>query len=147
MAADDGLVDGEGGDTGGDVAAVAVPVHLGVGDGHLGKGVVHIGAGHGAGANDGQLAGQGVGAGQAVDLTLVGRTEDAEDDLVTLGTGRWQIVLLQENALAGSGAHDHARDSELIHDDYLLYGFSLRCRPRRERSRRGNGTLTSAFLR
>ena len=115
MAADDGLVDGKGRHAGRDVAAVAVPVHLGVGDGHLGEGIVHIGAGHGAGADDSQLAGQWVGAGQAVDLALIGGTENAQDDFVPLRAGRGQVVFLQENTLAGARAHNHTGNSKLIH--------------------------------
>ena len=115
MAADDGLVDGKGSHAGGDVAAVAVPVHDRVGDGDLGERVVHVAAGLLARADDGELARQRIGAGQTVDLALIGGTEDLQDHGVALGAGSRQIVFLEENALAGTGAHDDAGNSVLIH--------------------------------
>ena len=115
VALDDGLVDRERGDAGGDVAAVAVPVNDRVGDGDLGERVVHVAARLLARADDGELARQRIGAGQTVDLALIGGTEDLQDHGVALGAGSRQIVFLEENALAGTGAHDDAGNSVLIH--------------------------------
>ena len=115
VAFDDGLVDRERGDAGGDVAAVAVPVNDRIGDGDLGERVVHVAARLLARADDGELARQRIGAGQTVDLALIGGTEDLQDHGVALGAGSRQIVFLEENALAGTGAHDDAGNSVLIH--------------------------------
>ena len=115
MALHDGLVDRKRGNAGGDVAAVAVPVNDGVGDGDLGERVVHVAAGLLARADDSELARQGIGTGQTVDLALVGGTEDLQDHGVALGAGGGQIVFLEENALAGTGTHDNAGNSVLVH--------------------------------
>src|SRR5262249_19716662 len=70
-------------------------------------------------ADDGELAGERIGAAEAVDLPLVGRAEHTEDrPTARVFTGR-QVALLEEHSFAGSATHDHA--SEFVgHVETLL---------------------------
>jgi hypothetical protein len=77
-------MDGEGAGGGGQVAAIAAPVHKGLVDGDLAVEVVHIVVGHAALGQDHALAGAGGGAAHAVDVggVGVGAADDAHEQLV-----------------------------------------------------------------
>lgn len=75
-------MDGKGTDTRGNIAAVAGIVHIGLFNFYLTEGVIDVSVlavGH---ADNGQLAGQGIGAAKSVDLTAVWAAEDRQDDLI-----------------------------------------------------------------
>lgn len=99
---------GKGTDTRGNIAAIAGIVHIGLFNFYLTEGVIDVSVlavGH---ADNGQLAGQGIGAAKAVDLTAVRAAEDGQDDLIP-GLGVFgKIVAEKVYTFTGSAAHDHA---------------------------------------
>src|SRR5690606_22139066 len=104
-------VDSKGTDGGGQVAAVAAPVHEGLINGYLTKQVVHIMPRLGRCRQDHRLAGTGGGVTQAVDLLLVGvrAADDSQQELVSGFTGDltgfWQVLQSEERAFAGAATH------------------------------------------
>ena len=95
------LVHGEYAHSRGQVAAVALPIYLGFIHRNLAEGIVHIGILPLRGSDDADLASEGVGAAQAVDLAQVGAAQEPEDDLVAQGSCFRQLVSLEIKTLAG----------------------------------------------
>jgi len=108
------LINGKGTDTGGNIAAVAVVVHNPLFDADLGKCVVHVRLGPGGRADDCQLAGQRIGAGQTIDLAYVRAAENLQNQIIPLLGVVRQVIRLQIDALAGAAPHNDAGNSSLI---------------------------------
>jgi hypothetical protein len=62
----------------------------------------------------GHLAGQRVGAAEAVDLTVVGGTHDLHEELIALDDVSGKVPLDEVGAFGGPTSHDHASDT-VIH--------------------------------
>jgi hypothetical protein len=93
-------------DRGTDIAAQTQPVDLGMRDLDLTEGVGEMRAGcarfgRAGRANDRELAGQGIGAAQPVDLPAIRRAENGKDRAGAFGFIGRRIAFLQESGLAG----------------------------------------------
>src|SRR2546422_3606942 len=106
------LVDGEGADGRGAIAAVALVVHEGGRHLDLREGVVHVSAGAGRRADDARL-GQGRDAtAQPVELAAVriGTPERREEDTVALGARARQVGRVEDEAAARPAPHVDGAD-------------------------------------
>ena len=99
---DQTLLNGEGTDAGGDVAAVAFVAHQGLVHADLGEGVVHIRVGPIGLFNDGYLAGDGLCAAQTVYLFLVRAAHQLQQQRLPEGLVLGKILFQNVDALAGA---------------------------------------------
>src|SRR3989441_1057622 len=122
------LVDGEGADGRGAVAAVALVVHEGGRHLDLREGVVHVSAGAGRRADDARL-GQGRDAtAQPVELAAVriGTPERREEDTVALGARARQVGRVEDEAAARPAPAGDGEDPALGHWSGLREAAALR---------------------
>ncbi|MCY1299044.1 hypothetical protein D9M68_681990 [compost metagenome] len=116
---DQARADGERADRGGQVAAVAAPVHERLVDRDLAEQVVDIVVRTGALGHDHGLAGAGGGAAHAVDLLAVrvGAADHAHQQRVAGGAGGLrgfgQVLQAEEHALAGAATDVGGGDLDL----------------------------------
>mmetsp|Transcript_26275 Transcript_26275/g.62214 ORF Transcript_26275/g.62214 Transcript_26275/m.62214 type:complete len:211 (+) Transcript_26275:3988-4620(+) len=125
--------DGERTDRGGQVAAVARPVHEGAVDGNLAEQVVHVMAGFCRRRHDDGLGRGRRGAAHAVDLLAVGvrAADHAQQQLVSRRTwllaGLGQVLQAEEHTLAGAAAHIGGGNANLCGMRHVvLRGSSVR---------------------
>src|SRR5262249_36895235 len=116
------LLDGEGSDGGGAVAAIARIVHLRLAHLDLGEGVGAGGGGVVRRADDARLRQGGDAAAETVQLAAVGigAAERGEEDEVAFDARRGKIALVEDQAAAGASAHVDRYDSCLGHFELSL---------------------------
>src|SRR5215468_10990249 len=119
---DEALLDGEGADGGGAVAAIARVVHLRLAYLDLGEGVIDVGGGVARGADDARLRERRDAAAEAVELAAVGigAAEGGEEDVVALDARRGKVALVEDETAAGAAAHVDGSDACLGHSDFPL---------------------------
>src|SRR5207302_9366585 len=112
---DEVLVDGEGPDGGGAVAAVALVVHEGPRHLDLGEGVVHVGPGVGRRPDDTRLRERRDAAAEPVELAAVWirAPERREEDPIALGAHARQIDGAEDEAAARPAPHVDGADASL----------------------------------
>jgi hypothetical protein len=110
---DQAPLDGEGADACQEIAAGLRRRHAGVVDSHLEEQIVDVDLSGGRPRDDGNLAREGMGAPDAVDLTRVGAPHDAEDQLVARCGVVRQVLGEEIRALRCPTAHEHASDPRI----------------------------------
>src|SRR5215468_2725817 len=107
------LLDGEGSDRGGTVAAIARVVHLRLAHLDLGEGVIDVGGGVVRWANDARLRQGRDAAAETVELAAIGigAAEGGKEDVVALDARPGEIALVEDQAAAGASAHVDGADA------------------------------------
>src|SRR5215468_8738442 len=116
------LLDGEGSDGGGTVAAIAGVVHLRLAHLDLAEGVVDVGSGVIRRADDARLRQGRDAAAETVQLAAVGigAAEGGEEDVVAFNARWGEIALVEDQAAAGASAHVDGSDACLGHFEFSL---------------------------
>src|SRR3546814_9322046 len=99
------LFDGEIADAGQDVAAVLPVVDARLVDEDLGEKIVDVDARALRRLDDGDLAGQRIGAADAVDLARIGRAHDRQQQRIARGLVRRQVAREEVGHLRGAAAN------------------------------------------
>jgi len=110
---DQPLLDGEGADAGQHVAAVGGDVDLRLVQLHLREQIVDIDAGPARPLDDGDLAGQRIGAAEAVDLAPVGRAHGRQQHPVAQGPVARQVGGEEIGTLGGAATHQDTGNTGL----------------------------------
>src|SRR5262249_38755074 len=116
------LLDGEGSDGGGAVAAIARVVHLRLAHLDLGEGVIDVGGAVVRRADDARLRQGRDAAAETVQLAAVGigAAEGGEEGVVAFDARWGEIALVEDQAAAGAAAHVDGSDSCLGHVEFSL---------------------------
>ena len=102
------LINGKRTNSGRNVAAVSLLIHIGDLNIDLTEGIVHVNIRAVGLGDDGHLTGGGDSTAHAVDLLDIGSTHNFQENLVPLGLIFGQILLVENNCLTGASAHIYA---------------------------------------